>query len=156
MDDQPHDRLLECPRDIPRDHLRYHTRRVAVTKEFTFDAAHHLYEYAGVCKNLHGHTYRLSVTVSGHLDEHGFVIDFKDLKRVVKEAVVDNLDHRYLNAVLPPMNTTAENIVVWIFERIQTALAARNDPRGLRVERLVLWETPSSSAEVTREWMEDR
>lgn len=145
------DRLLDCPRDIPQEALRYHDRRVAVTKEFTFDSAHHLYAYDGACKSLHGHTYRLVVTVSGHLDERGFVIDFKDLKRIVEETVVDRLDHRYLNETLPPMNTTAENMVVWIFEQLEAALL--REPGGLLVERLVLWETPTSCAEVTRTWM---
>lgn len=147
------ERLLDCPRDIARESLRYHDRRVAVTKEFTFDSAHHLYAYEGACKSLHGHTYRLSVTVSGCLDECGFVIDFKDLKRIVEETVVDKLDHRYLNETLPPMNTTAENMVVWMFGQVDAAILL--EPGELRVERMVLWETPTSCAEVTRAWMSE-
>ncbi len=131
--------------------LRYHLRRVTITKEFTFDAAHHLYAYQAKCANLHGHTYRLIVSVSDVLDEIGLAIDFGDVKTLVKTHVVDRLDHTYLNEVLPPMNTTAENMIVWMFEEIEQALHAFRDTA--RVERLTLYETPTSSVEITRQEM---
>ena len=146
------DKLMRFGEDIGLEDLRYHDRRVSVSKQFTFDAAHHLYLYDGKCTSLHGHTYRLHVIVSGTLDEKGLVIDFADLRRVVDREVVQRLDHQYLNAVLPSMNTTAENIVVWIYERLADALA-RDFPR-VRVERLTLWETPTSAASVDRAEME--
>ena len=146
------DKLMRFGEDIGLESLRYHDRRVSVSKQFTFDAAHHLYLYDGKCNSLHGHTYKLHVTVSGTLDELGLVIDFADLRRVVEREVVQRLDHRYLNAVLPPMNTTAENMVVWIYERLAPALA-REFPR-VRVEHLTLWETPTSAASVDRSEME--
>ncbi len=145
-------KLLQLGVDIERTQLRYHNKRVRVTKEFTFDAAHHLYAYEGKCVGLHGHTYRLLVSASAIPDDVGLAIDFSDLKRIVKQSVVDRLDHQYLNAILPPMNTTAENMVVWIFEQIAQALAKEGSKA--RVERVVLWETPTSCAEVSREEME--
>ena len=152
MDFAMPEKLLRLDADIALSELRYHDRRVLVTKEFTFDAAHHLYAYEGKCVGLHGHTYRLAVSVSAPPDEKGIAIDFADVKTIVNQAVVDRLDHQYLNAVLPPMNTTAENMVVWMFQRIDEALQA-NHP-GKRVERIVLHETPTSSVEITRREME--
>ncbi len=152
MDFAAPERLLRLDADIARSELRYHNKRVLVTKEFTFDAAHHLYAYEGKCVSLHGHTYRLIVSVSAPPDETGIAIDFADVKTIVKQTVVDRLDHQYLNAVLPPMNTTAENMVVWMFQRIDEALQAGRQDR--RVERIVLYETPTSSVEITRREME--
>lgn len=146
-------KLLQIDVDILRSQLRYHKKRVLVTKEFSFDAAHHLYAYNGKCVGLHGHTYRLLVTVSAVPDDIGLAIDFSDLKRIVKQCVVDRLDHQYLNAVLPPMNTTAENMVVWIYEQIASAL--ETEGFQIRMERVLLWETPTSCAEITRKEMEE-
>ncbi|KUO95974.1 6-carboxytetrahydropterin synthase QueD [Ferroacidibacillus organovorans] len=143
--------LYKPSQEIALSSLRYHDRRVTITKEFTFDAAHHLYAYKGKCANLHGHTYRLVVSVSDVLDEIGLSIDFGDVKALVKTHVVDRLDHTYLNEVLPPMNTTAENMIVWMFEEIERALHAFRETA--RVERLTLYETPTSSVEITRQEM---
>lgn len=142
-------------RDIRADELKYHNRRVAVTKTFTFDAAHHLHAYEGKCKSLHGHTYKLELTVSGFLDHRGFVIDFQDLKRIYKKVIEEKLDHRYLNEVLPNMNTTAENMIVWIWEQLDETLEREGfKANGHRLEELVLYETPTSYATLKREWME--
>lgn len=141
-------------KDIQHHQLRYHRKRVIVSKEFTFDSAHHLHCYEGKCKSLHGHTYKLQVLISGFTDDRGFVIDFSDIKRIVKERVLNKLDHRYLNEVLPPMNTTAENMVVWIYEQIQEGLRPF-DNQQLQLEELRLWETPTSFAMITRQMMEE-
>lgn len=93
--------LQQLGQDITEHQLAYHRRRVALTKEFTFDAAHHLHLYEGKCKNLHGHTYRLVITVSGFINEIGLVIDFADLKRIYQTTIEEKLDHQYLNEVLP-------------------------------------------------------
>jgi len=146
------EKLWRLHEDIQLDQLRYHNRRVTVYKEFTFDAAHHLYAYVGKCNSLHGHTYKLCVSVSDLLDETGLAIDFGDVKALVKRVVVDRLDHQYLNAVLPAMNTTAENMIVWMYEQISAALTLRS--ASARLERLVLWETPTSAVEIGREEME--
>jgi 6-pyruvoyltetrahydropterin/6-carboxytetrahydropterin synthase len=141
--------------DIQPQELRYHKRRVAVTKEFTFDSAHHLHLYEGKCKSLHGHTYRLVVTMSGFVDEIGICVDFSKIKEIYEEAIKSRLDHRYLNEVLPPMNTTAENMIVWIWEEMDKKLEQLAlKSQGIRLEELVLYETPTSYAALKREWME--
>lgn len=141
--------------DILPSQLRYHQRRVAVSKEFIFDAAHHLHLYEGKCQSLHGHTYKLVVTVSGIPSEIGITVDFSDLKAIYRESIEPHLDHRYLNEALPPMNTTAENMVVWIWEQFDAALSRRGlKTAGCRVEEVKLYETPTSFATAKREWME--
>ena len=149
--------LQKIDKDIRREQLKYHNKRVMVSKEFTFDAAHHLHCYEGKCKNLHGHTYKVVFGISGYVDEVGLTIDFGDIKEIWKQEIEIYLDHRYLNETLPPMNTTAENMVVWIFEKMEEAL--QQDERqlqykGARVEFVRLYETPTSYAEMRREWME--
>ena len=148
------DKLQKLDEDIQRDQLRYHSKRVLVSKEFTFDAAHHLHAYDGKCKNLHGHTYKVVLGVSGYPDDRGLVIDFGDFKEIWKEKIEIYLDHRYLNETLPPMNTTAENMVVWIYEKLAEALQEKGFDDA-RVEFIRLYETPTSYAEARREWMED-
>lgn len=142
--------------DIQRHELKYHHKRVAVTKEFTFDAAHHLHCYEGKCKSLHGHTYKLVITMSGFVNDIGIVVDFGDIKRIFNEEIKNKLDHRYLNEVLPNMNTTAENMIVWIWEQLDMKLQQEGvKEKGTRLESLTLYETPTSYATVTREWMSD-
>ncbi len=147
------ERLQKIDVDIQRNQLNYHVKRVLVSKEFTFDAAHHLHDYEGKCKNLHGHTYRVVLGLSGYTDERGLLIDFGDIKKIWKQKIEIHLDHRYLNETLPPMNTTAENIVVWIYEKLTVALLDEGY-NGARVEFIKLYETPTSYAEARREWME--
>jgi 6-pyruvoyltetrahydropterin/6-carboxytetrahydropterin synthase len=149
------DRLQKIDKDINQCELKYHNKRVLVSKEFTFDAAHHLHCYEGKCKNLHGHTYKVIFGISGFVNEIGLVIDFGDIKAIWKEEIEVYLDHRYLNETLPKMNTTAENMVVWIYEKMQESLEKREDLyRGARVEFVKLYETLTSYAEVKREWMD--
>jgi len=150
------EKLQKIDRDIQRSELKYHNKRVTISKSFTFDASHHLHCYEGKCKNLHGHTYRVTLTVSGYLNDVGLVIDFSELKAIWKSKIEIYLDHQYLNETLPNMNTTAENIVVWLYEQWQKALETRaGDQSDLRVESVRLYETQTSFAEVTRECMED-
>ncbi|VEF47558.1 putative 6-pyruvoyl tetrahydropterin synthase [Bacillus freudenreichii] len=147
--------LQKMDRDIKKDELKYHKKRVLVSKEFTFDAAHHLHCYEGKCKNLHGHTYKVIFGISGFVDEIGLVIDFGDIKEIWKQEIEIYLDHRYLNETLPKMNTTAENMVVWIYEKMRESLNNRQDQYdGVQVEFVRLYETPTSYAEARREWME--
>jgi len=142
-------------RDIEQHQLKYHNKRVLVSKEFTFDSAHHLHCYEGKCKNLHGHTYKLQVIMSGRVDERGISIDFGDMKRITKEVVIDRLDHQYLNEVLPLMNTTAENMVVWMYEEIKKQLQAEGLYPAIELEEVRLWETPTSYASATKAFMEE-
>lgn len=127
--------------------------RIKTTKSFTFDAAHFLPNHKGKCANMHGHTYRLEVTVvrdNGMLinsgTDEGMVIDFADLKAIVKAEVIDKMDHKVLNDVLP-FRTTAENMVAYIFEILKEKLQSRN----LTVDRIKLWETPDSYVEASYE-----
>ena len=142
-------------RDIHEHQLKYHHKSVLISKEFTFDSAHHLHCYDGKCKNLHGHTYKLQVIMRGKVDNRGIAIDFGDIKRIAKQRVIDPLDHKYLNEVLPPMNTTAENMVVWMYEQIHQALLDEGLHPNIVLEEIRLWETPTSYAAVTRDMMEE-
>ncbi len=123
-----------------------HNKLVDVTKIFTFDSAHKLDNYEGDCKYLHGHTYKLEITVRGTVDYRGMVIDFNDLKAAVKEKVINILDHRYLNDIFP-FNPTCENMLVWIFEELEAVLTKDRH----RLQRVVLWETPTSFGTLERE-----
>lgn len=157
------DKLQVYGEDITKIQLRYHDRRILVSKEFTFDAAHHLHEYEGKCKNLHGHTYRVVFGISWYTNEIGLAVDFGDIKTVWKNYVEPYLDHKYLNESLPHMNTTAENMVYWIFNKMQSGLV-QHIPSDIvnkevfknewpRVEFVRLYETPTSYAEFRREWL---
>lgn len=124
-------------------------RKVSVTKRFTFEASHNLIDYDGPCSNLHGHSYKLYVTVSGYVDTVSknvtdcMVIDFKDIKSIVKREVVDKLDHTYLNEVFT--QPTAEVMAVLIFETLENAF-----PKDCTLEKIRLYETEDSYAEVCR------
>jgi 6-pyruvoyltetrahydropterin/6-carboxytetrahydropterin synthase len=119
---------------------------VRVTKIFTFDSAHNLVNYHGKCEELHGHTYKLEVTVEGYPDEEGMVLDFVKLKEIVNEKIIKKLDHKYLNEVLG-FNTTSENILLWMWKELEEELKGPN----YKLYKLTLWETPTSFAEVTAE-----
>lgn len=155
------DHLQLFGEDIQRDELKYHNKRVLVSKEFTFDASHHLHAYEGKCKNLHGHTYKAVFGISGFVNDIGITVDFGDIKDIWKENIEPYLDHRYLNETLPKMNTTAENMVVWLFEQMEQALWSNHQLKlqnnyhsnGTRTEFVKLYETPTSYAEARREWM---
>jgi len=114
---------------------------ITVTKIFTFEAAHHLPFHKGKCKNLHGHTYKLEVTVSGTRDINGLVIDFGDLKKIVSEKIIEKYDHKNLNEFFK--HPTAEVMVESIAWELKGTIPGINKVR--------LWETPTSYAEWTDE-----
>jgi 6-pyruvoyltetrahydropterin/6-carboxytetrahydropterin synthase len=122
-----------------------------ITKIFRFEAAHHLPGHHGKCARPHGHSYRLEVTVRGSIkhapgeSDHGMVMDFGDLSRIVEHAVIEHLDHQDLNAVTN-IHTTAENLVHWIWD----ALTTHGLPEAL-LYRIRLWETESCFVEITQE-----
>lgn len=113
--------------------------RTAITHSFTFEAAHKLPWHPGKCRELHGHGYRLEVTVEGPLTDDGIVMDFADLQDRVERDVIARYDHRYLNDLLD--NPTAELIAQDIWQHLETG--------GTRVSRIRLWETPDSWVELT-------
>lgn len=131
-----------------------------VTKTVHFDAAHILTNHQGLCKNLHGHTYRVDVSVSGDVEgDNDMVMDFKDLKRLANELICDRFDHAFIynqnsegereiaqvverngmRTVAIPFRSTAENLAKLFF----SALAERIG--GVAAVRV--WETPESCAE---------
>jgi len=115
-----------------------------ISKEFSFAGAHRLPNYDGACSNLHGHEWKFIVSVRKKINPNtGMIIDFKDLKRIVTENVVDLLDHNYLNDFFP--NPTAENIVLWMWERLMI------DGRLKGLESIQLWESPTSDILLTRQ-----
>lgn len=121
---------------------------VTVVRETTFDAAHCLPQHPGKCKNLHGHTYRLQVGVSGDVNPAtGMVLDFGVVDTIMEEEVVRHLDHKNLNEVpidgFPNYNPTAELMVEWIAIALSTRLS-RFEPQLSFVR---LYETPNSYAE---------
>lgn len=119
--------------------------KVSVTKSFGFEASHHLPDYDGACNRLHGHSYKMQVTVSGSVDEiSGMIVDFHVLKSIVNKEVVDKYDHQYLNDFF--QNPTAENMVQHIFKELSTKFTKM----GLVLDSVKLWETASSFAECRR------
>lgn len=130
---------------------------ITITKEFVFDAAHRLYRKElsleenqrifGKCCKIHGHTYRLRITVSGPIDENGMIIHFSKLKGIVKELVIGRYDHAMLNEMpeyldIPP---TAEIMAGHIFKVLEKELGKRE----ITLCSVVLYETPTSWATVT-------
>ncbi len=130
---------------------------LTITKEFTFDAAHRLVlhnlsedenlELYGKCSKFHGHTYRLQVSVSGKIKPDGMIINFTELKRIVKEKILSRYDHSYLNELdeykeMPP---TAEAMCIYIFDELSECLKGHD----VSLTEVILYETPTSKATIT-------
>ena len=115
----------------------------------SFAAAHNLINYQGDCENLHGHNWRVEVTVAARkLDDAGLGIDFKILKKQTNQ-LLDELDHKYLND-LEPFKTdspSSENISRYLFESLSDALNSDN----VTVERVNVWESDNACASYTRD-----
>jgi len=141
--------------------------KIRITKHFDFESAHALYGYDGKCKNIHGHSYHLYVTVIGRPIENnqhaknGMVMDFGDLKVIVKKEIVNKFDHAVVlnensphkeladtisdhshKVVLVPYQPTSENMLLDFAERIQSQL-----PQNVLLHSLKLYETANSYAE---------
>ncbi|MCW5519872.1 6-carboxytetrahydropterin synthase [Aureitalea sp. L0-47] len=140
--------------------------KIQITKMFTFETGHALYGYDGKCRNVHGHSYKLSVTVNGTpIDDpnhvkFGMVIDFTDLKKIVKEEVVDVFDHatvfnkntphvelareletRGHNVLLVDYQPTSEMMIIDFAAKIKKRL-----PENIKLHSLKLQETDTSYA----------
>ena len=119
---------------------------ITVTKIFMFEASHKLPHYEGDCHNLHGHSYKLEVTIGGEVIEStenpkcGMIMDFKDLKQIVEKVAISKYDHSYLNDFFP--NPTAEIMVEQIAVDIINYL-----PSETYLVSCKLWETTTSYAE---------
>ncbi|HBG46225.1 MAG TPA: 6-carboxytetrahydropterin synthase QueD [Deltaproteobacteria bacterium] len=109
-----------------------------------FSSAHNLRGYQGACENLHGHNWKVEIDVRAEgLDSLGMVVDFKSLRGKAK-AIIDPLDHRYLNE-LPPfdvLNATAENIARHIYTELSRSLNDGN----VKVSRVKVWESEKAAA----------
>ena len=139
---------------------------IRVTREFTFEMAHVLWNYDGPCRNVHGHSYRLFVTISGtpvnevKNPKNGMVIDFADLKTIVLKEIVNVFDHAVVvskdfdrekiamfketfgNTVIVDYQPTCENLVADFAGRIKMLM-----PDGIKISSLKLYETAKSYAE---------
>ena len=103
-----------------------------VVRDFTFEAAHHLPDHPGKCRNVHGHSYRLRVVCAAPVDPAtGLAIDFGEVKRIVHAHALDTLDHADLNTLFP--TPSAERIAIWIWDRLSAA--------GLPLAEIHLGET---------------
>ena len=114
-----------------------------LTVETDFAAAHHLVGHKGLCENLHGHNWKVDVTVkSTILNNLGMVIDFKDLKEMVGE-IMESFDHKFLNEIKPfdSINPTTENLSRVICEQLAQAL-----PEPVQVASIRVWESPRACA----------
>lgn len=111
-----------------------------ISKEFSFSAAHSLFGLSDdhPCSRLHGHNYVVTVHLQAEqLNQQGFVRDYNEL-RIVKEYIDNNLDHRNLNDILAPLNSSAENIAKMLYDKLKPQL-----PELFAVE---VSETPKTSA----------
>jgi len=110
-----------------------------------FSSAHYLRNYQGACENLHGHNWKVELVVEGEtLNETELLIDFKDLKRVLKE-VLSELDHRLINELpyFKEKNPSSENLARYIFEKVKEKLRAYPQ---VRVKEVTVFETEKASA----------
>ncbi len=141
--------------------------KIRITKEFKFETAHALKGYDGLCKHIHGHSYELKVCIIGKpiADQKspklGMVMDFGDLKKIVREEIVDKMDHAlvlssqseeakkfaekdemFQRVILVDYQPTSENMLVDFVERIKPRL-----PEGIKLHSMFLRETVTSYAE---------
>jgi len=115
-----------------------------VSVEQTFAAGHALRNYHGKCENVHGHNYRVLVTIEGQdLDSIGLLVDFVEVKKLI-HGVVDRLDHQFINDLAPfdEINPSAENMAKYFYDEISAGLAAG----AVRVGEVKIWETDTASA----------
>jgi 6-pyruvoyltetrahydropterin/6-carboxytetrahydropterin synthase len=143
-----------------------HKDIIRVTKVFTFDMAHALFGYDGPCKNIHGHTYHLHVTLAGTINdivnhpEQGLVIDFGVIKKITKEKVISQFDHalvlhkdapysvdsflpdHFEKIILLPFQPSCENLMMHF-----KALIVNSLPAEVQLVKMRLEETPTSYAE---------
>ena len=143
---------------------------IKITKQFSFEMAHALRNYDGLCRNIHGHSYKMDITLAGQPlhDENspkdGMVMDFGDLKRLVNEEIISLLDHalllnaqtdtqlievlkqNYEKIVTVDFQPTTENLLEFIADKIKTKL-----PEGVSLTCVRLRETDTSYAE----WCEE-
>ena len=119
-----------------------------VSVEKSFAAGHALRGYKGKCENVHGHNYKIRVTLAGErLDSIGLLYDFVEVKRRL-QAIIDRLDHRFMNDIAPftELNPSAENLARYFYQEIQRGLAAACAEVPIRVGGVTVFETDTTTA----------
>ncbi len=122
-----------------------------IGKSYRFEAAHDLPNHMGKCSRLHGHSYKVDITVTGQVNEEGeysdsgMVVDFDILDQAM-HPIIEALDHYYLNDVLKE-RTTAENVLWYIKENLETNLLQFEEAGGVVISNIKLWETEKGYAE---------
>lgn len=119
-----------------------------ITIETHFSSAHRLRDYNGECERLHGHNWKVTVSIaSDKLDDLGMVMDFRELKDETNR-LMDEFDHQYLNEVPPftELNPTTENIAKYIFDELSKVI----DTDSVKVNEVAVWESPTCSASYSR------
>jgi 6-pyruvoyltetrahydropterin/6-carboxytetrahydropterin synthase len=117
-----------------------------VSVDETFSAAHALRGYKGKCENVHGHNYKVRVTIEGpELDSIGLLYDFTHLKRAIRD-VTNGVDHKFLNDRAPfdVINPSAENLAKYFYDETTRRMNAM--PDGARITSITIWETDTTSA----------
>lgn len=121
-----------------------------ITKQFRFEAAHQLPNHRGKCARLHGHSYRLEISMRGPIQpvrgesDDGMVLDLDDIKQIVQTTIIERVDHYNLNDLMP-VPTTAENIAHWIWAELEAA----NPSFAALLYRIRLWETATGYVEIS-------
>lgn len=137
--------------------------KIRISRQFSFEGAHALQGYDGKCSHIHGHSYRMEVTVTGEpvseedSPKKGMVLDFTDLKRIVNQNIIDRFDHAlvmsrgaalateiesaYGNVVLVDFQPTSEMLAIYF-----AGIISKNLPSGLSLYSIKLWETEKSCA----------
>lgn len=139
---------------------------IKITKQFSFEMAHALRNYDGLCRNIHGHSYKMDITLAGHplhdesSPKNGMVMDFGDLKRLVNEEIISLLDHalvlnaktdaqlvetlkqNYEKIVIVDFQPTTENLLNFIADKLKAKLSER-----VKLTRVRLRETDTSYAD---------
>ena len=130
-----------------------------IAKEFTWEMGHRLTFHKGKCKNLHGHSYKCMVELTGEPDKNGMVLDYYDVKKII-EPLIDEMDHSFmvfssdkelihalqtLNSryVVVDFETTAENICIYLLKKIKSS----NLPKNISALKVKVFETENTYAE---------
>jgi 6-pyruvoyltetrahydropterin/6-carboxytetrahydropterin synthase len=119
-----------------------------VSVEQTFAAGHSLREYKGKCENVHGHNYRVRISVTGpEVNRIGLIVDFVDLKKQVR-AIVDRLDHQFINDLEPftVLNPSAENLAKYFYDELMKNFPGHNGTAPVEISEVKIWETDTSTA----------
>jgi len=140
-----------------------------VVKQIEWEMGHRLLNHNSKCRNPHGHHYRLELSLQGEINStkdqsnEGMVIDFGDIKIILVKQILDIVDHAFmvwdkdqilmkfykenpdLKHIIVPFTTTAENMVLWIYDRLNPAI--KKTSKNTKIKSVKLWETPTSYVE---------